>query len=102
MNTMLEPRIVAARVHRRCALPHCVVGALRVVTTASSHGGLTRFIYASSLTQPWETEKENAAHFRERRSRLYEVECWIRSLPPPHAGCPRGDAGPLPVLTLSI
>jgi hypothetical protein len=23
----------------------------------------------------------------------------IRSLPPPHAGCPRGDPGPLPVLT---
>src|SRR5207237_2510336 len=22
-----------------------------------------------------------------------------RSLPPPHAGCPRGDPGPLPVLT---
>src|SRR2546423_4431617 len=73
MNTMLEPRIVAARVHRRCALPHFVVGALRVVTTASSHGGLTRFIYASSLTQPARQKKKNAAHFRERRSHLFEV-----------------------------
>ena len=28
---------------------------------------------------------------------------WIetRSHPPPHAGCPRGDPGPLPVLTAS-
>src|SRR5229473_8193568 len=26
-----------------------------------------------------------------------QVEHSIRSLPPPHAGCPRGDPGPLPV-----
>ena len=29
------------------------------------------------------------------------AECSTRSLPPPHAGCPRGDPGPLPVLYLS-
>ena len=29
------------------------------------------------------------------------AECSTRSLPPPHAGCPRGDPGPLPVLHLS-
>src|SRR6266571_740068 len=28
-----------------------------------------------------------------------QVECLIGSHPPPHAGCPRGDPGPLPVLT---
>jgi len=27
-----------------------------------------------------------------------QVECLIRSHPPPHAGCPHGDPGPLPVL----
>jgi len=30
---------------------------------------------------------------------LPRVERVTRSLPPPHAGCPRGDPGPLPVLT---
>jgi hypothetical protein len=34
------------------------------------------------------------------RSRA-RVALMIRSHPPPHAGCPRGDPGPLPVLTLS-
>src|SRR2546423_9921550 len=28
--------------------------------------------------------------------------CFHRSLPPPHAGCPRGNPGPLPVLTRAI
>src|SRR5207302_9144579 len=28
-----------------------------------------------------------------------ELSGTIRSHPPPHAGCPRGDPGPLPVLT---
>ena len=30
-----------------------------------------------------------------------KVKSMIRSHPPPHAGCPRGDPGPLPVLTRS-
>jgi hypothetical protein len=30
--------------------------------------------------------------------RLTRVACWIPSHPPPHAGCPRGDPGPLGVL----
>ena len=44
---MLEPTIVAASVHRRCALPHSVVAALRVATKVSSQGDLMKFICLS-------------------------------------------------------
>src|SRR5438105_877159 len=44
MNTMLEPRMVAASVQRRCAFPHFVDADLRELTTPSSQGGLSKFI----------------------------------------------------------
>src|SRR6202171_1503092 len=36
-----------------------------------------------------------------QRGKRLKIEEATRSLPPPHAGCPRGDPGPLRVLTSS-
>src|SRR6185436_10225222 len=44
MKAMLDPRIVAASVQRRCDWPHLVDAALRVLARVSSHGDLSRFI----------------------------------------------------------
>src|SRR5258708_6674413 len=39
------------------------------------------------------------AHTQKDRACCNELASLIRSHPPPHAGCPRGGPGPLPVLT---
>src|SRR6185436_12744723 len=44
MKAMLDPRIVAASVQRRCVWPQLVAAALRELARVSSHGDLSRFI----------------------------------------------------------
>src|SRR5438270_9791294 len=44
MKTMLEPRMVAASVQRRCAFPHFVDAGFRELITPSSQGALSKFI----------------------------------------------------------
>src|SRR5439155_22183245 len=48
MNDMLEPRMVAARIQRPCALPHDDADLFADITP-SSHGGLRRFIWLTRL-----------------------------------------------------
>src|SRR5207237_7297585 len=48
MNDMLEPRMVAARIQRPCALPHDDVDLFADITP-SSHGGLSRFIWLTRV-----------------------------------------------------
>jgi hypothetical protein len=75
MNTMLEPRIVAASVQRLCALPHSVDAALRASANVSSQGDFSRYTMAAaySMCLPQRQLKRGAICRTPQKIRLEET-----------------------------
>src|SRR5467141_331671 len=87
MNTMLDPRIVAARIHRPSFLLHGASTFFAAITP-SSHGGLTRFIDREILNHfGGETAGAKAGRFLAGR---WSGSLTAKRLPEHSPGLPRG------------